>query len=277
MKILVLGLLSGLALSAGPLYTIQFSGTIDSGSASAYNPVLNAFGATEFADLTGRKISGTLTYDLGVAPSPVVTPIGGGAIDTTIQTPGSPAWISQSIVIDGLTAPGGFVPLPAIFNQPLVLALPGSTTTLTPPEFQTLRFSGRPDGTAQAIFAMFAVNSASFGPRFNGNATNSVFLAVLDSLGFFTPPPSGDLPGAWSLSPTSTASGSFNFFIYSTDLTVPENFGIVQTYQLRGTFSADSVTGGFADVPEPATLSSAAAALLAAAFALRRRAHSARL
>src|SRR5262249_3533289 len=150
---------------------------------------------TEFADLTGVRISGSLLFDLGAAPAPAVSVDGTGALTTQIFTTALPVFVSQTFTIDGFTVPSGFFAIPTVFDQPAIPSIPVSTVTTTV-STQSLNTNVIPGG-AQAIVGSTNFINGWTGPRFGGG--NLLFLAVLisDLQPFFTIPPSGSFPENW--------------------------------------------------------------------------------
>lgn len=277
MKKLGLAAMLALLLSDGlaaAIYEIQFTGTITSGSASGFNPSISSASLTEFADLTGFQVSGSLYFDLGVALAPNVDIDGGGFITTSVFSTDVPVFVGQDLSIEGLTVPSAFFPMPAVFNQSPIPTIPGSTVT-TSEISQSLRTQTQATDSAQSVVGGMKFANGWSGERFSGGNVLSLLVLINggSSSPFFTVPPIGEFPDSWG--PVAGGNGLFRFNQLMKDSTVRENFGIVEWYDVQGTFTIDSARGGFVAgavaTPEPGTLGLALASLAVVAAGVRRK------
>ena len=259
-KILILGLLAAASAAASTLYAFNFTGTITSGTAYGFNPSISNNTLTPFADLTGSQVSGTLWFDLGLAPAPAVTD--NGFTSTTIQSMSAPpVFVSETFAIGGFTVPAGFFAMPTVFDLPGIPTVPGSTVT-TSQSTQGLSLSTQDGGTAQSIIAQMNFMSSWSGAT---SGASDVALDILASgiTPFFAIPPAGSLPATFGPE-TSGVNGTFLFFTLTQDPAVTANFGITSFWEVTGSFTLDSSSGGIL-TPEPDTLAISAIGLAALA------------
>ena len=279
MKTLALTITWGILLTAGltanPLYQINFTGTLTSGTALDFNLADNK--AESVADLTGLQVSGSMLFDLGVAPAPVVSTDTSGFLNTAIQSTGGPVFISSSLQISGLATPAGFLLLPALFNQAPVPSLPSADTVTQLQDAQSLTFSTRPSGLSpQSVLAGMNFRNSWTGPQLSGSETSALDLLISDGQPFFPVPAPGSLPSSWG--PVAPGgNGVFSFALLSQDSTIPDHFGIVSDYAVNGSFTFNSASGGFVSTPEPGTFVPAGVLLGLVAFASRFRKPSGRV
>jgi hypothetical protein len=255
------------SLAAGPIYRVSFSGTIST-TASSFD--LAAGAMVEFGSLPGSRVSGWMDFDLGAAPVPEVQTAAGGFVTTTVRSTSLPVFIGHSLTIDGFAVPPSLFTVPAVFDQPILPIIPGSTVTTTTVT-QQLSKSAKDMSAAQSLIGMSIFSNSWTGPQFGGGSLSNLTLLISSLTPFFTVPASGEFPSSWTASPIGD-NGQIRFAVLLTDSTVSENFGIVQQYEVAGTFQIDSASGGFlrgsTAVPEPATLVLTAAGL---AFLVVRR------
>jgi hypothetical protein len=273
MKKLVLAaftaLLANGGLTAASVYRIDFSGTITGGAALGYNPAVDDLSLTLIAYLTGVRVSGSLYFDLGLAPGPEVTIDGGGLVTTAIASSSLPVFMREDFVIEGFTVPAGFYPMPTVFDQPAVPEVPGSPVTVWSSS-QSLSTQTRTISSAQSLQAGMSFHDEWHGSRFDGESLMSLEVLISSVQPFFNVPPIGSFPDAWGPAPVG-GNGQFNFNVRSGDRTVLVNRGFAQYYQVTGNFEIDSASGGFL-TPEPSTvvLGAAGLALLVAGRTAKR-------
>jgi hypothetical protein len=246
-------------LTAGQLYQINFTGSLNSGTAFDFNPADNL--NEQIADLTGLTVSGSLFYDLGVAPAPTFTVDGGGFLDTALQTTSGPVFMGETLTINGLVVPAGFDPMPTTFDLPIFPTLEAGSTLTTVQSIQSLRTSTLPSGTVQTIITGLNFNSSWTGPRFSGSNLIAVNLLVSSLNSFFVVPPAGQFPASWGPA-TDGQNGVFTFFERAQDNTLADHFGITQLFEVTGNFALTSADGGFVTTPEPGTFVLAGSLLL---------------
>jgi hypothetical protein len=264
-----LGLAMSGALAAGSTYWISFTGTVTSGRASGFNPAISGNSLTAFADLTGARISGTLFYDLGVAPTPTATTDSSGFVNTKIEGMTDPVFMSETLSIEGFSIPAGFFAMPTVFDQPPVPAIPnGSALTLLQVS-QSLNFATRPIADTQSVLTGMQVQTGWNGGGFTGGTLTELVILATSSQPFFPVAPAGSFPDNWG-APVPGQNGVFGFAAFSADTTIPQNFGITQWYDVQGGFSVDSASGGLF-TPEPGTVGLVAMGVMVAAGVGRRR------
>jgi hypothetical protein len=262
-RLATLSVLFSGAAAAGPLYVINFTGTVIRGSASGFNTSLGAL--TQFADLTNAHVSGSLSYDLGVAPAPG-TNVSSGLTSIGMQTTDLAVFMTESFAIDGFTVPGGYLPMPTTFELPAIPTVPGSIVTTTPSN-QTLWFYEQ--APAQVMLTQMTFQNTWTGALQGTSIVNLGVVAADYSAPFFTRPPPGSLPAAWGPVP-SGPNGTFHFAVVSQDPAVQENFGYTELWQVKGDFTLNSASGDFVGAPEPGTLWLSAAFLALAAVERRK-------
>lgn len=257
------GLAAAVAPSyASPIYEIDFTGTLTSGTARDFN--LNTNASEAFADLTGLTVSGSMFFDLGAAPSPTVSVDSNGFTNTKIQSAGSPIFVSEILTINGLTVPSNFLPMPTTFNLPPVPSLPTGSTVTQNQDLQLLNFSTKPIAAPQSVLSEMNLMNSWTGPHISGSDTIALDLLISSLQPFFAVPPSGNLPPSWG--PVTTGqNGVFTFSELMQDSTIPEHFGLTTDYSVTGQFTLDSASGfpvPISATPEPRTLTLTATALL---------------
>jgi len=264
-------------LSAGPVYQINFTGTITSGKAMDFNLATNGF--DQVADLAGRTVSGWMRFDLGLAPAATVnTDAPSGIVTTAIQGNAGPLFVSEFLDLGPIPLSVDYIPLPATFSQNPIptFSIPTNVQAIT--NQQSLQVTSRPDGTSQSILPQMGFNDTFDNVELHESNLVTLVLLVTRLQQFFSVPTAGDLPSNWT--ETGGLNGVFNFSLLqiqnNTTQDAAHHFGVTTDYGVSGSFTIDSASGGFVDgatVPEPGTLVLAGVALLAlvSATSARRR------
>ena len=252
--------------AASPIYQISFSGTISSGTLSD----LKNDNTFYLADLTGMPITGTLTFDLGLAPPPVITN-NGTFITTSISGDNGPVFITEQVTLPNLSVPVGALPLPTTFALTRE-APPVGATILSPSiDHQLLSFSTQPNGLNQAIdpAVQFLDDWSTAGASVDRNI--DVALGLGSNVQFL--PAAGGVPASWTLSNSNFGSTfTLSDFFQNVQNPDPILHGVTTNYRISGIFVVNQASGGFV-VPEPASVGMMALGLGLAAviYAVRQR------
>ncbi len=273
-RILTLGALLSAGAAATPIYQVNFTGTIISGAAFALNLANNQLQPVQ--NLTGLAISGSMVFDLGLAPAATVNVDSNGFTNTSIQSNGGPIFVSEIAAITGLTNPGaGFLPIPSQYNMAPIPTLPVGTTVTQTQDGETLQFSSKPTGGSQSVISGANFQYSWSNPQMSGSDTVELNLLIASGVNdphYFTFPPTGQLPS--SFGPVSAGlNGVFNFglILQNAGVTDPaQNFGVTTDYDVNGSFTFNSADGVLV-APEPGTLAMTGTSLLALAIVWRRR------
>lgn len=264
---LLAGVLAAGVLAASPVYQINFTGTLNSGTVQDFYLPNNS--VTTALDLTGLQVSGWIRYDLGQAPAAVVTTDASGFVNTAIQSSGVPVFVSESVQISGLSLPAGFLSLPSTFNMAPVPSVPAGSTLTQTTDSQFLRFSSKPSGAPQSVLASMDLAYSWTSPQFLGSQAEFVAILASNAQNLFPIPPAGSFPASWGPD-TTGVNGVFGFTEFQRDLTSSNHFGVLADYSVSGNFALDSVSGGFVNpTPEPGAVLPLIAGLLV--LAVRRR------
>jgi hypothetical protein len=264
------GLMLQVGLAATTVYQLNFSGTITSGQAQGFNPAISGNSLTTFADLTGMHVTGSLTFDLGLAPVPTVSVDSSGFVTTAIQTTTLPVYVSESLTIDGFTVPAGFFPMPIVFNQPPVPTIPGATLSVLNSQ-QALHNTVRDNVSAESILGGLNFQTSWNGERLNGGTVTNYDVLITGVPAFTSIPAAGSFPDNWGPTPVG-GNGVFGFSTLSSDAATQTNFGITQWYFVNGNFNMETASGVFV-APEPGTLAVGALSTLMMGWGRRRYPH----
>jgi hypothetical protein len=260
----------GMPCHASPIYEINFTGTLTSGTAKDFD--LSTKTSATVGDLTGLTVSGSMIFDLGTAPTPTVSVDSSGFTNTSIQSTGGPVFVSESLTINGLVVPADFLQMPTTFNLAPVPSLPSSSTVTQNEDVQLLRFSAKPIVSPQSILSEMNLINSWTGPQVSGGDDISLDLLISSGQPFFAVPPAGEFPASWG--PVATGgNGVFTLSELLQNSTIPANFGLISDYSVIGSFTFDSVNGflvPLAPTPEPRTLPIMVVALVGFAVAVAR-------
>ncbi len=251
-------LLTAWGLQAAPLYRIDFTGTVRSGSVSGIlfdqSPYLVDF-------TPGETISGTLFIDTALLPAATIS--GGPSFTTTYSDTGLTQWLTGVLNLPIPALPANALPVPSLQSLDRTPA-PSPGDYSQPPALQQFLSVTTGGGCCSAILPTVSASDVW------GNSSQLVARSVL--LGLLITSTTqflADVPGIpSSFVATNLGAGStvqiVNMMRDATNLT-PPNFGIASNYALTITFDTTSASGGYfqdggADVPEPSTFWMLAAA-----------------
>lgn len=239
--------IAGRLAPASPIYQISFSGTISSGTLTDLKKD-NTFYS---ADLTGLPITGTLTFDFGQAPPPMITN-NGTFITTSITGDNGPVFITEQVVLPTLLVPADALPVPTTFA--LVREAPPLGATIVNPsiDHQLLSFSTEPNGSAQTILEGLQFFDDWNTADVSVDRNIDVALGLSSNVQFL--PATGGVPASWTLS-NSTIGSTFAFVDFFHNLQSPDPIlhGVTTDYTISGTFVVNQASGAFV-VPEPASI-----------------------
>ena len=239
--------------ASAALYRMSFAGTVTSGTT-------NSIEHPARVSLAGLSIFGSIDYELGLMPAPVVSspPAGfASGVGTLFSSTTDPVWVvRQTIAIPGFPVLGGFTS-PMEFP---VVPVPVTGTEHSPKErVQELVFEAKGDSLVRA----------------NANFVDDWVDGTLvrrrgSQLGFLLTAPGpvlAETPGIqpFAFSGPGGGGGSFSFSEFEWNTV---NSFFTTNNDLLLSFTVTSSQGEFV-VPEPATWMLTAAALLA--LAVRRR------
>jgi hypothetical protein len=243
-------LFGGNQAAADPIYQINFSATV--GSGTLRDELSDGSQRNYTADLTGARISGTMTFDFGIAPPPVVSTVG-QFLSTSIESTGGPAFMSEHVSLSGVTLPNNVLPMPMTFDLARTPPPPGAQVFGTPMDLQSFLFNSSPDSRLQALLPVMNISDQWTTPDLSKDRVVVLGLGIGNNAMPLSSSSTG-IPSSWRLS-NSAIGSSFEFLDFSLNRqsTDPVLHGVSANYFVSGTFSIESASGGFV-TPEPGSI-----------------------
>jgi len=234
----------------GTMYQIDWAGVVMSASVRGIDHTQTSF--TVDID-PGTLIFGTVTFDLGLAPPPVVNTFTGSTQILMENTALNPVWVGGTFTVALPVLPADALPIPSTFDVGPLRRPVNGEETLPSEARQSLTFNYC-DGTCSAVLAGARFSDSW---RIPGQVTvgsiRTLGLLIASNDAFLPRPPGGPV----DFTATNLSGGSiFGSTQFTADLTnpTPPLFGIRENYAVGGTFTLTEATGRFiVSTPEPAT------------------------
>jgi hypothetical protein len=243
----ILCLLAAFPGSATTIFAINYTGVLRSGSV---RDIDNTQAPISIDLDPGTAVSGTMIFNLDLAPAPTVT-VNSGQTQTLFQD-SNPAvtWVGGSFSMQLPVLPANGLPIPP-FTLTRSFRPPNGQDQFAPAASQTLSFSYGTNSIS-TVLATAQYQDSWLVPGVE-NATKTEFVGLLISSLDNWLPKSPGVPTSFTATNLQGGS-SFSFLGFDEDLTqlVPPLFGITQNYVVSGQFDVTSATGELS-TPEPGT------------------------